>query len=101
MNWKRLWTRKAKRPKTIILEPDGPFNLNWIWPKTSLNINHTVIHTPYPRPHTILIRAQSRSGRQWQLPPIFCRGGSHYSITMPPQYEGDEWQMLDIDIHYE
>ena len=100
MKW-QIWKRNPNKIRTVVVDPNGPFTLNWIWPQKPLEMTHTIIHTPYPRPETINIRFQSRQGRQWMQPPIYCRGGTHYPINMPPQYEDDPWQSMDIDVRYE
>lgn len=99
MKW-QIWKREPK-PKTIVLAPDAPFALEWKWPYKPLEVNHNVIYSAYPRPSSISIMAVTRDGRRWTMPIVYVRGGTHYTLNMPPKFEGDEYVNLEIDVHYD
>lgn len=99
MKW-QIWKRE-RHPKTIVLAPDAPFSLEWKWPYKPLEVNHNVIHSPYPRPTVIIIWAITKDGRRWQLSPYYCRGGSYHAMDLPGIQDNDPYVRLEIDVHYD
>jgi hypothetical protein len=88
--------------------------MKWKWPKRKpsesiinigrlapIEVNHNVIHAPYPRPGVITITFFDMEGRQWVMPPIQCRGGAMYMENVPHRYEGQEWVRYEVKLYYE
>lgn len=65
-----------------------------------INVNHVVMHEPYPRPTQITITFFDNEGRSWVMPPFMCRGGAFRMENVPHRYEGQEWVRFQIDIRY-
>lgn len=102
----KLWPlihKKPKEPTKIFVKGYGDDTYAAIPIRliTPIEINHTVIHSPYPRPTMIIIHAVSKEGRRWQMPAIQCRGGGYYQLSMPHQFEGDEYVSLEINVRYD
>jgi len=72
-----------------------------IFPDAPLKMDHTVIHTPYPKPTVITLTFYDNEGRQWVMPPYQCRGAPFYMMNVPPQLDGQRWVRVEMKMYYD